>query len=107
MALRNFIHYGLANKSHSMIAITDKKQITSVSMKTDLTESTTSQTGRYMPPHLRNKNLKNFQLKDEKSLTMSSDSENSDSDGSGRGTCNTSYGKTRLAAIICIQVFLN
>ncbi|XP_055822666.1 uncharacterized protein LOC129891362 isoform X2 [Solanum dulcamara] len=103
VALRNFIHYGLANKSHSMIAITDKKQITSVSMKTDLTESTTSQTGRYMPPHLRNKNLKIFQLKDEKTLMMSSDSENSDSDGSGRGTCNTSYGKTRLAAIICIQ----
>lgn len=107
MALRNFIHYGLANKSHSMIAIADKKQIAAVSMKTDLTESTASQTGRYMPPHLRNKNLKNFQLKDEKSLMMSSDSENSDSDGSGRGTCNTSYGKTRLAAIICIQVFLN
>lgn len=90
-----------------MIAITDKKKITSVSTKTDLTVSTTSQTGRYMPPHLRNKNLKNFQLKDEKSLTMSSDSENSDSDGSGRGTCNAPYGKTRLAAIICIQVFLN
>ncbi|XP_047270781.1 uncharacterized protein LOC107856546 isoform X2 [Capsicum annuum] len=103
VTLRNFIHYGLANKSHNMFALTDKKQITSVSIKTDLTESTTSQTGRYMPPHLRNKNLKSFQLEDEKSLTMSSDSESSDSDGSGRGACNTPYGKTRLAAIICIQ----
>ncbi|KAJ8562353.1 hypothetical protein K7X08_011644 [Anisodus acutangulus] len=102
VALRNFIHYGLTNKSHDMFTITDKKH-TSASMKPDLTESTKPQTGRYMPPHLRNKNLKNLQLEDEKSLTLSSDSENSDSDGSGRGTCNTLYAKTRLAAIICIQ----
>ncbi|KAK4368899.1 hypothetical protein RND71_012691 [Anisodus tanguticus] len=103
VALRNFIHYGLTNKSHDMFSITDKKQITSASMKPDLTESTEPQTGRYMPPHLRNKNLKSLQLEDEKSLTLSSDSENSDSDGSGQGTCNTLYAKTRLAAIICIQ----
>ncbi|KAK4370005.1 hypothetical protein RND71_009480 [Anisodus tanguticus] len=102
VALRNFIHYGLTNKSHDMFTITDKKH-TSASMKPDLTESTKPQTGRYMPPHLRNKNLKSLQLEDEKSLTLSSDSENSDSDGSGRGTCNTLYAKTRLAAIICIQ----
>ncbi|XP_070018456.1 uncharacterized protein [Nicotiana sylvestris] len=103
VALRNFIHYGLTNKSHDMFAIADKKQITSVSMKPDLAESTKSQAGRYRPPHLRNKNLKSLQLEDEKSLTLSSDSENSDSDGSGRVTCNTAYAKTRLAAIICIQ----
>ncbi|XP_019252084.1 PREDICTED: HEAT repeat-containing protein 6 isoform X3 [Nicotiana attenuata] len=103
VALRNFIHYGLTNKSHDMFAIADKKQITSVSMKPNLAESTKSQAGRYRPPHLRNNNLKNLQLEDEKSLTLSSDSENSDSDGSGRVTCNTPYAKTRLAAIICIQ----
>nr|GMC95800.1 HEAT repeat-containing protein 6 isoform X1 [Ipomoea batatas] len=105
-----FLHYGLNNKSNVAIPVVDHNKFKSVHKKQN-TESAKP----YRPPHLRNKNFKNRQQIDEESpssserdecLTFfhpSSDSENSDSDGSGKDGCYVRYAKTRLAAILCIQ----
>ncbi|XP_019198974.1 PREDICTED: HEAT repeat-containing protein 6 [Ipomoea nil] len=108
--LKMFLHYGLNNKSNVAIPVVDHNKFKSVHKKQN-TESAQP----YRPPHLRNKNFKNRQQIDEESpssserdecLTFfhpSSDSENSDSDGSGKDGCYVRYAKTRLAAILCIQ----
>ncbi|XP_031094137.1 HEAT repeat-containing protein 6 [Ipomoea triloba] len=108
--LKMFLHYGLNNKSNVAIPVVDHNKFKSVHKKQN-TESAKP----YRPPHLRNKNFKNRQQIDEESpssserdecLTFfhpSSDSENSDSDGSGKDGCYVRYAKTRLAAILCIQ----
>ncbi|KAL8253852.1 hypothetical protein R6Q59_032073 [Mikania micrantha] len=102
-ALRMFFGYGLTSKSQ----IVYKKDFRMTSLNSPSAESNS---GPYVPPHVRKKN----QLKDSNSLSkfngprgtmdyMSSDSDLSDSDGSTKGI-NFRSSKVRVAAIVCIQV---
>ncbi|KAL2539022.1 ARM repeat superfamily protein [Forsythia ovata] len=99
-ALRIFFHYGLTNKSH----------LGSTSKNLNFVESSKSRSGPYRPPHLRKKFVENVQLKDEESLfsselelSLSSDSDCSDNDGSATDARSNHFAKARLGAIVCIQ----
>ncbi|KAM0015636.1 putative armadillo-like helical protein [Helianthus debilis subsp. tardiflorus] len=105
-ALRMFFGYGLTNNSNkSQIVYKKESRTTHVN-----SHSAESNSGAYVPPHVRKKN----QLKDSNSLStsdgprgtldyMSSDSDLSDSDGSAKGIGNFRSSKVRVAAIVCIQ----
>lgn len=113
-ALRMFLSYGVANKSCYVLPEAGQgKELISTSENLKMAELSKSDTVPYRPPHLRKKEMKNLRLKDEESLSsaglessyhVSSDSDYSDSDGSVRDPGIVHCDKTRLAAIMCIQV---
>ncbi|KAK9145952.1 hypothetical protein Sjap_005855 [Stephania japonica] len=114
-ALRIFFIYGLTN--HSSLASRDaclEVKPCSLSARANSKDSTTTDRGRYRPPHLRRRegasisslkaNSQSFS-EDEKSAHgfTSSDSEHSDSDGLGKSLDYFRSSKTRITAFLCIQ----
>jgi hypothetical protein len=101
-----FLVYGLRSSSPS--AITPKENITD-------SKSTTSERGRYKPPHLRKKDGKGNDSLDDRSSDSessrydvdSSDSDLSDTDGHAKNGDRFRSSKARLAAILCIQVLIH
>lgn len=100
--LQMFLVYGLRSSSPS--AITPKEN------KTDFKPST-SEHGRYKPPHLRKKDGRGNDPLDDRSSDSessrydlgSSDSDLSDTDGHAKNGDRFRSSKARLAAILCIQ----
>ena len=101
-----FLVYGLRSALPS--AITPKEN------KTDF-KSRTSERGRYKPPHLRKKDGRGNDSVDDRSSDSessrydlgSSDSDLSDTDGHAKNGDRFRSSKARLAAILCIQVFIH
>ena len=116
-ALRLFLSYGVANRNRFVSPEAGQgKELISSSKNLEMAELSKSGSVPYRPPHLRKRELKNLQRKDEESLSsaglesstgyhVSSDSDYSDGDGSARDLSIVRCDKTRLAAIICLQVY--
>ncbi|GFS44555.1 ARM repeat superfamily protein [Actinidia rufa] len=115
-ALRMFFIYGITNRSQLVYPLaSNKKEISSTSLKSNLGGSRKSESGPYRPPHLRKQDLTNMQqLKSQESPSfsdeesskfdyMSSDSDYSDNDGPAKDADNIHCSKARVAAIVCIQ----
>ncbi|XP_071917931.1 uncharacterized protein [Coffea arabica] len=114
-ALRLFLSYGVANRNRFVSPEAGQgKELISSSKNLEMAELSKSGSVPYRPPHLRKRELKNLQRKDEESLSsaglesstgyhVSSDSDYSDGDGSARDLSIVRCDKTRLAAIICLQ----
>ncbi|KAI3924539.1 hypothetical protein MKX01_037979 [Papaver californicum] len=114
--LRMFFMYGLTNRPSLAGRNTIHKELSSITLthKVRLPESTKTESGRYRPPHLRKREgTSSNPSKSWDSSTMSdhetsirgftsSDSEHSDSDGSGKDM-DFQSSKARIAAIICVQ----
>ncbi|XP_071919180.1 uncharacterized protein [Coffea arabica] len=114
-ALRLFLSYGVANRNRFVSPEAGQgKELISSSKNLEMAELSKSGSVPYRPPHLRKRELKNLQRKDEESLSsaglesstgyhVSSDSDYSNGDGSARDLSIVRCDKTRLAAIICLQ----
>ncbi|OVA09399.1 HEAT [Macleaya cordata] len=113
-ALRMFFMYGLTNRSPLACRDAIHKELSSINPKTRLPDSTRTESGPYKPPHLRkregtsmhpSKSWDSRTFSDHETILgfTSSDSEHSDSDGSGKDMDNYRSSKARIAAIICIQ----
>ncbi|MCL7044928.1 hypothetical protein MKW94_005147 [Papaver nudicaule] len=115
--LRMFFMYGLTNQPSLAGRNKIHKEMGSVTLtqKTRLAESTKTESGRYRPPHLRkregtssnsSKSWDSRTFSDHETSVLgftSSDSEHSDSDGSGKDMDYFRSSKARIAAIICVQ----
>ncbi|KAI3888557.1 hypothetical protein MKX03_001320 [Papaver bracteatum] len=115
--LRMFFMYGLTNRPSLAGRNTIHKELSSVTLthRTRLPESTKNESGRYRPPHLRkregtssnpSKSWDSRSFSDNETSILgftSSDSEHSDSEGSGKDMDYFQSSKARIAAIICVQ----
>ncbi|CAI9093329.1 OLC1v1028804C1 [Oldenlandia corymbosa var. corymbosa] len=112
--LRMFLNYGVAGRNPSRSQeVGIVKEHGSSTKNVNVADLNKSDSSRYRPPHLR-KELKSVQKKDEEVMAPTglgsstayqtfSDSDYSDSEGSVRDPNIVLFGKTRLAAIVCIQ----
>ncbi|KAI3983803.1 hypothetical protein MKX01_011511, partial [Papaver californicum] len=112
-----FFMYGLTNRPSLAVRNTIHKELSSVTLthKIRLPEFTKTESGRYRPPHLSkregtssnpSKSWDSRTFSDHETSILgftSSDSEHSDSDGSGKDMDYFQSSKARIAAIICVQ----
>lgn len=116
-SLKMFLNYGVSSKSYVVFPeVSQRNNIHSTGKNLNFAESSKSNFAPYRPPHLRKKEPKSLGLNDGESLSLSepesstvyqtsSDSDyGSDGDGPGQDLNNVHCDRTRLAAIVCIQV---